>query len=183
MKWILDWVTFIPINFILKILGYEITGTSNIEFSCQNFLFYPTPQQFPFIVGYLEINNLSSAKDVIKDVVLEIKNNKYMVKFYNPFPGKSLPEFIYVPFQVAPRGEGYYKKSLYFDINPSHLQLVNFTDGRDNLKPIPAKIIINKATSKKDYIFNISINLASGDQWLTNTGVTHSNPNLYNEHI
>ncbi|MEK7449976.1 MAG: hypothetical protein AAB019_10915, partial [Planctomycetota bacterium] len=26
MKWILDWVPFIPINFILKILGYEITG-------------------------------------------------------------------------------------------------------------------------------------------------------------
>ena len=151
----------------MKILGYEIIRTSNIEFSCQNFLFYPTPQQFPFIVGCLEINNLSSAKDIIKDVVLEIKNNKYKVKFYNPFPGKSLSEFIYVPFQVASKGEGYYKKSLYFDIDPSRLQLVDFADGNNNLNPITAKIIINKATSKKDYIFNISINLAPGDQWLT----------------
>lgn len=188
---ILDYLSYIrfPIKWLLQLLGYELVKKGKIEFNCKQAQYYPTPQKEPFVIVDFEVNNLSSGKDTLTEVLLEIKNNKYQSRCYNPIPRKERREFIRLPFQINSRGEGYSNRPLYFAITDGSLELKDFVDSQGKIIRLPAKLIVKRATSKKEHIINITVNLAPSEDWpLNNTAEQlaklYSQRNkLYEEHL
>lgn len=169
-SWILENLIIYVSNLVLKILGLETVKTGKIEFSCKQALYHPTPREAPFVIADLIINNLSAEKDTLIEALLEIKNNRFSARFYNPIPDKERREFIKIPFQIAPRGEGYYNRPLYFGLADNSLELKEFADKQDRLISMPAKLIIKRALSKKEYIIDVAINPAPSTDWPTYNG-------------
>jgi len=188
MGWI-EYITLLPINLLLKLIGYELVKTGKIEFTCSDVLYYPTPKETTFIIAHLIINNVSNAPDTITDIALEVKGYQYISVLPTSLQS-SFGDFIETPFKVAPRGEGYYKKTVFFVTNEGFSLKNDFTVNGDNLKPVPAKLILKRATYKKGHIVDIAINLAPGENWpvkdktaIELAKLYNNNNKLYEEHI
>lgn len=184
LTWILENIVIYIPNLLLKVFNFELVKTGKIEFDYKDALYYPTPRETPSVIVDLVINNLSTDKDKLTDISLEVNGNKYRADYCNPIPRKEHREFIKLPFQVAPRGEGYYNMPLYFNVVGSKLEIRSFGDNQHNPIAVPAKLIIKRAAAlKKDVFLDININLAPGESWPREQGVHRSENDLRPQHL